>query len=116
MSDEANVVVDPELVNVRDFSEQDVGQLIDYWYHSAPGFIKAMGIDPRKLLPEREFEKWMISQSDSKKRVGGNRIAISWARAVAAPVTFKRSQGADDIRGAHGRIWRMESQGRRPQR
>jgi hypothetical protein len=55
-------MIDPQSIEVRDFCEGDVSQLIDYWYHSPRGFVEAMGIDPTKLLPEHEFKKWMIDE------------------------------------------------------
>ena len=47
--------VDPRLISVRDLSEGDIPFVIDYWFHSPPGFIESLGADPAKLPSEAEF-------------------------------------------------------------
>ena len=60
-------VVDPQLVSVRDLSEEDIDQVTKYWYHSPPGFIEAIGIDPKKLLPEPDFANRLIEECKAKQ-------------------------------------------------
>lgn len=114
MSYEANVVVDPALVNVRDVVEEDVRKLIDYWYHSPPGFIEAMGIEPSKLLPEQEFQKWMVNECkasrllvDSKSRS----LTITYKEeAVGSHAISPLIEGDHGVFHAH--IWAPEMRGK----
>lgn len=47
--------VDPRSVLVRDLSEADIPFVLDYWFHSPPGFIESLGADLTKLPAEAQF-------------------------------------------------------------
>ncbi len=114
MSDEADAVVDPQLIAIRDLSEEDVGGLTKYWYHSSPGFIEAMGIDPRKLLPEREFEEEIIAEcraisvfTVSKLRF----LTIAYkGKAIGSHTLSPLIEGDHGVFHAH--IWNPEMRGK----
>ena len=51
--------LNPKDVEVRPISAADLDDLIRYFYHSPPGFMESIGIDPAKLDPEPVFrERW----------------------------------------------------------
>lgn len=65
MSNEKKHMLDMALVGVRDFLEEDVEGLMQYWSHSPEGYIAGLGSDPRKLSPEQEFQTWLIGEANS---------------------------------------------------
>jgi hypothetical protein len=114
MSDETNSVVDPRLVAVRDLCEEDVGRLTNYWYHSPPGFIDAMGIDPKKLLPELEFHRAMIDECRANSLLGASKLrslAITYkGKAIGSHAICPLEEGDHGVFHAH--IWQPEMRGK----
>jgi hypothetical protein len=43
-------------VKIRDMESKDILPFKNYWYRSPEDFIRRMGVDPDKMLPESEFE------------------------------------------------------------
>ncbi len=54
--------VQPELISLRDLSEQDAPLLRDYWFRSPEGFIESLGVDFSKMPSEAEFERGLINK------------------------------------------------------
>jgi RimJ/RimL family protein N-acetyltransferase len=48
-------MIDPNDIQLRNFSEEDIPLLIDYWLRSPEGFIESLGVDLGKLKPEEEM-------------------------------------------------------------
>jgi RimJ/RimL family protein N-acetyltransferase len=112
---EVNVMVEPQLVKVRDFSEKDLGQLMDYWYHSSAGFIEAMGIDPDKLLPEHQFQKFMIDECRENSFLSASKsrfLTITYKdKAIGSHTLSPLVEG--DYGVFHAHIWNPEMRGKR---
>jgi RimJ/RimL family protein N-acetyltransferase len=99
-----------DLVAVRDLEDKDISSLIHYWYHSPPGFIESMGVDPKKLIPEQEME------ANLRKKVWENRslpqsklnvLAITYnGRTIGNHVINPLTENEDGIFHAH--IWLPE--------
>jgi RimJ/RimL family protein N-acetyltransferase len=108
------VFVDPQSIRVRDFSEDDMSQLIDYWYHSPRGFIEAIGIDPKKLLPEREFEKLVLDECRSNSLLTASKshlLTITYKdKAIGGHTLFPLVEGDHGVFHAH--IWKAEMRGK----
>jgi len=47
----------PSFVSIRDLSEEDIPSVLNYWFHSPPGFIESMGVDLDKMPKESEMEQ-----------------------------------------------------------
>jgi len=103
-------VVDLQLVTVRDLSEEDVNEVTEYWYHSPPGFIEAMGIDPKKLLPEPEFARYLIEKCTANKLLAAsklNTLTITYkGKAIGSHTIDPLVEGDHGIFHAH--IWNPE--------
>lgn len=114
VADEEMPVVNYVLVAVRDFSEEDIGQLIDYWYRSPPGFIEAMGIDPDKLLPEHEFKKWMIDECRANSLLTASKsrsLTITYKNNAIGGHTLSPVEEGD-YGVFHAHIWKPEMRGK----
>jgi RimJ/RimL family protein N-acetyltransferase len=42
-------------VIIRDIELSDLPAMANYWHRSPPGFLESMGVDPRRIRPEREL-------------------------------------------------------------
>ena len=49
--------IDSDQILVRDLCNDDVPKILDYWFHSPPGFIESLGVDTSKMPTEEEMEK-----------------------------------------------------------
>jgi hypothetical protein len=111
---EVNVMVEPQLVKIRGFSEKSLGQLMDYWYHSSAGFIEAMGIDPNKLLPEHEFKKSMMDECRANSLLAASKsrfLTITYEdEAIRSHTLFPLEEG--DCGVFHAHIWSLEMRGK----
>ncbi|MGE4133341.1 MAG: GNAT family N-acetyltransferase [Bdellovibrionales bacterium] len=60
------------MVEIRSLELADIPMLIKYWYHSPPGFIESIGVDPTKLGSPVEFEAFMRGRLElpDEKRAG----------------------------------------------
>jgi RimJ/RimL family protein N-acetyltransferase len=112
--DEDKADIDLKLISVRDFCEDDVGGLVEYWYHSPPGFIETMGIDFQKLLPEQEFQKSVIDECRTNRLLAVSKshlLTITYNEAVIGNHAI-----APLIEGDHGvfhaHIWNPEMRGK----
>lgn len=107
-------MVNPQLVRVRDLSEDDISLLIDYWYHSPSGFIEAMGIDPNKLLPEHEFRKSMINKCRANSLLAASKsrfLTITYKdKAIGSHTLSPLVEGDHGVFHAH--IWKAELRGK----
>lgn len=118
MSAEADALgspaVDLQLVSVRDLSEEDVDQITEYWFHSPPGYIEAMGIDPKKLLPEPEFAKYLIEKCTANRRLATsklNTLTITYkGKAIGSHTIDPVIEGDHGVFHAH--IWSPELRGK----
>lgn len=103
-----------QFVNVRDFSEEDVSLLIDYWYHSPSGFIEAMGIDPSKLLPEHEFAKSIMDEWRANSLLTASKsrfLTITYKdKAIGSHTLSPLLEG--DFGVFHAHIWEPETRGK----
>ena len=103
-------VVDPQLVSVRDLSEEDIDQVTKYWYHSPPGFIEAIGIDPKKLLPEPDFANRLIEECKANRRLAASKLNVLTitykGKAIGSHTIAPLVEGDHGIFHAH--IWRSE--------
>lgn len=62
------MILNPELISVRDIQESDIPLLLDYWFRSPPGFIEGMGVDLAKMPTELEM------RGNVTKRIRDNRV------------------------------------------
>lgn len=108
------VMVDPQLLDVRDFAETDVSELLHYWYHSPPELIEAMGIDPRKLLPEDEFGKLMFAECRANRLLTASKLrflTITYKdEAIGGHAISPLVEG--DYGVFHAHIWKPELRGK----
>jgi RimJ/RimL family protein N-acetyltransferase len=108
------LTVELQSIEVRDFCEGDVSQLIDYWYHSPAGFVEAMGIDPSKLLPEHEFKKWMIDECRANSLLTASKsrfLTITYKdKAIGGHTLSPLVEG--DYGVFHAHIWKPEMRGK----
>lgn len=60
------------MVSIRNIIPSDVPLIIKYFYHSPPGFIESIGVDPKKMGPPEEFERFMRERfaTPEDKRTG----------------------------------------------
>jgi RimJ/RimL family protein N-acetyltransferase len=104
---------DPSFVDVRDLHKDDIPHLVQYWFHSPPGFIEGLGVDTRKLASISEFKKTLQEKYDNNKNLSVSRIN-------ALTITYKGSPiGSHPINPVvegdygifHAHIWKPELRG-----
>jgi RimJ/RimL family protein N-acetyltransferase len=114
MAFDEKLVVDLTLVEVRNFCEQDVEGLVKYWYHSPSGYIEILGIDPGKLLPEQEFQAWLIGECRANSQLEASKshlLTITYnGAAIGNHAISPLIEG--DYGVFHAHIWSPEMRGK----
>ena len=64
----------PEAVSVRDLSENEIPMILDYWFHSPPGFIEGMAVDPAKMPTEAQMEKNLREKVGENKKLPSSKL------------------------------------------
>ncbi len=114
MAYDEKLVVDLDLVEVRNFCEQDVEGLGTYWYQSPSGYIESLGIDPGKLLPEKDFQTWLIEECRANSQLEASKshlLTITYNGSAtgnhALSPLFEGDYGV-----FHAHIWNPEMRGK----
>lgn len=103
-----------DLIAVRDAQLSDCPLLLNYWYHSPPGFIEAMGVDLKKMPKESEMEE------NFKSRILKNELLES-SKLSALVITYDQKPiGIHSINPLfendygifHAHIWDREFRGK----
>jgi hypothetical protein len=56
-------------VKIRDMELADILPFKNYWYRSPEAFLRGMGVDPSKMVPEEEFEA-SLNETITKNSTG----------------------------------------------
>lgn len=51
-----------EIQSVREIREEDIEPLSDYWLHSSPAFMRAMGVDIKKIPVKEQWKEILMDQ------------------------------------------------------
>ena len=55
------------VISVRDLSVDEIPAVVNYWFHSPPGFIERMGVDPAKMPKESEMKSGLLQKIQENK-------------------------------------------------
>mgnify|MGYP001584581062 CR=1 FL=1 len=109
-----NNKIDPNLIEMRDLSEQDIPLILNYWYHSPQGFFESMGVDLTKMLTESEMEKKLREKLSENKTLQGSKlnvvIILYNKEAIGNHTINPLVEGDHGIFHAH--IWKMGMRGK----
>jgi RimJ/RimL family protein N-acetyltransferase len=101
------------MISVRDLSVEDVPSIVNYWFHSPPGFIEGMGVDLAKLPSEAEMLKSLIQKCQDNALLPDSKINAVVILKDGEPVGFHTlfpiAEGDHGIFHAH--IWNPEMRG-----
>jgi RimJ/RimL family protein N-acetyltransferase len=97
-------------VSVRDLTEEDIPYILDYWFHSPPGFIESMGVDPSKLLPEPEFKKFLLEKIRANRELPASKLNVQIILYEQRPIGFHTLGPLEENESAvfHAHIWNPE--------
>ena len=106
--------LDPRLISIRDLTEEDIPFILNYWFHSPPGFIEAMGVDTAKLPSEADMAKSLEEKCRINRTLPAsktNALVVSYAnQPIGLHTLFPFTQGDSGIFHAH--LWKSEMRGR----
>ena len=97
--------IDPSLVSIRELTETDVPRITDYWFHSPPGFIEHMGVDPTKLPSETQMAASLTRKIQFNRNAAKNKmhaLAITYEnKFVGIHAIYPLTEGEEGIFHAH---------------
>jgi RimJ/RimL family protein N-acetyltransferase len=106
--------VNPVLVSVRDFEIGDIPYVLDYWFHSPPGFIESIGADPEKLPGELEMEEHLTKRIQHNQKLSESKLNALTILYDGVPIGFHTLvplvEGVEGIFHAH--IWNSAMRGK----
>jgi putative acetyltransferase len=73
-------------MRLRDFEQRDIQAFVDYWYRSAPSFIRSLGVDPEKMTPEDTFSRHLAEQVTSNLTASPSSLAMLTVELDGQPV------------------------------
>jgi RimJ/RimL family protein N-acetyltransferase len=95
----------PELVAIRDLSDEDIPFVLDYWFRSPSGYLEAMGVDPAKLPSEAQMKSALADKIRRNRELADsklNALAILYdGRFVGFHTLFPVTEGDSGIFHAH---------------
>lgn len=62
------------LVSVRDISEKEISSVLNYWFHSPPGFIEGIGVDMAKMPQESDMKKNLTQKILENKKLPTSKL------------------------------------------
>jgi hypothetical protein len=98
---------------LRDMTLSDVPRFVRYWYRSSDSFLRGMGVDPRRMKPESEFEQRLKEQIQQNLGTATSKLALLTidldGEAVGSHSLGDLVEGASAVFHAH--VWEPEARG-----
>ena len=102
------------MISVRDLQLEDIPHVLNYWFHSPPGFIEGMAVDVMKLPSEIEMRDSLTAKCKSNSlltKSKSNALAIlKDSEAIGFHTLWPFTEGVDGI--FHSHIWNPQMRGK----
>jgi len=108
-------MINPKLVTIADFTEAEIPAVLNYWFHSPPGFVEEMGVDFAKMPAEAQMQQSLIEKVRKDRELPKSKLNVVTicydGQAIGMHTLFPITEGESAVFHAHNWTPSMRGQG-----
>lgn len=107
-------MIQPHAVTITDITEQEVPTIMNYWFHSPPGFVEGMGVDFSRMPTEDQMRQMLLEKIRNDRDLPKTKMGVVIVRyegkSVGMHTLFPIVEGDHAVFHAHN--WTPELRGK----